>query len=130
MMRVAFQIPRPLQGRPGRVRTRFARGRIARVRGSPIHTSRGAVGTGSGVGSSATSGADIVAADGVARFYEVDQFQPRWQDPARLDRLIAAIADLQYDRLDPPEYHVPAPAAFPSRPRGGKVRGKASGLRL
>ena len=40
-------------------------------------------------------GANIVAADGVARFYEADQFQPRWQDPARLDQLIAAIADLR-----------------------------------
>jgi L,D-transpeptidase YcbB len=65
-------------------------------------------------------GANIVAADGVARFYEADQFQPRWQDPARLDQLIAAIADLQYDGLDPADYHVAALQSFRSDLRGGK----------
>ena len=65
-------------------------------------------------------GANIVAADGVARFYEADQFQPRWQDPARLDQLIAAIADLQYDGLDPTDYHVAALQSFRSDQRGGK----------
>ena len=65
-------------------------------------------------------GANIVAADGVARFYEADQFQPRWQDPARLDQLIAAIADLQYDGLDPADYHVAALQSFRSDLRGGQ----------
>jgi murein L,D-transpeptidase YcbB/YkuD len=65
-------------------------------------------------------GANIVAADGVARFYEADQFQPRWQDPTRLDQLIAAIADLQYDGLDPADYHVAALQSFRSDLRGGK----------
>ncbi len=65
-------------------------------------------------------GVNIVAADGVARFYEADQFQPRWQDPARLDQLIAAIADLQYDGLDPTDYHVAALQSFRSDLRGNK----------
>jgi murein L,D-transpeptidase YcbB/YkuD len=65
-------------------------------------------------------GVNIVAADGVARFYEADQFQPRWQDPARLDQLIAAIADLQYDGLNPADYHVAALQSFRSDLRGGK----------
>ena len=65
-------------------------------------------------------GTNIVAADGVARFYEADQFQPRWQDPARLDQLIAAIADLQYDGLDPADYHVATLQSFRSDLRGGK----------
>jgi murein L,D-transpeptidase YcbB/YkuD len=66
-------------------------------------------------------GANIVAADGVARFYEADQFQPRWQDSARLDQLIAAIADLQYDGLDPTDYHVAVLQSFRSDLRGGKL---------
>jgi murein L,D-transpeptidase YcbB/YkuD len=65
-------------------------------------------------------GANIVAADGVSRFYEADQFQPRWQDPARLDQLVAAIADLQYDGLDPADYHVAVLQSFRSDLRGNK----------
>ena len=65
-------------------------------------------------------GTNIVAADGVARFYEADQFQPRWQDPARIDQLIASIADLQYDGLDPADYHVATLQSFRSDLRGGK----------
>jgi murein L,D-transpeptidase YcbB/YkuD len=65
-------------------------------------------------------GANIVAADGIARFFEADQFQPRWQDPGRLDQLIAAIADLQQDGLDPADYHVAALQSFRSDLRGGK----------
>jgi murein L,D-transpeptidase YcbB/YkuD len=66
-------------------------------------------------------GAPIVAGEGVARFYEAEQFQPRWQDPARLDQLIAAIADLQWDGLDPADYHVEALQSFRSDMRGGKA---------
>jgi L,D-transpeptidase YcbB len=65
-------------------------------------------------------GAPIVAGDGVARYYEAEQFQPHWQDPARLDQLIAAIADLQWDGLDPEDYHVEALQSFRSDLRGGK----------
>ena len=32
-------------------------------------------------------GARIVLADIVARYYEAQQFQPKWRDPARLDSL-------------------------------------------
>jgi murein L,D-transpeptidase YcbB/YkuD len=65
-------------------------------------------------------GAPIVAGEGVARYYEAEQFQPHWQDPARLDQLIAAIADLQWDGLDPEDYHVEALQSFRSDLRGGK----------
>ncbi len=66
-------------------------------------------------------GAPIVAADGVARYYESGQFQPRWQDPARLDELVAAVADLQWDGLDPADYHVEALQSFRSDLRGGRA---------
>jgi murein L,D-transpeptidase YcbB/YkuD len=61
----------------------------------------------------------VVAADRVARYYESEQFQPRWQDPVRLDELIAAIADMQYDGLDPTDYHIVALQSFRSDMRGG-----------
>jgi murein L,D-transpeptidase YcbB/YkuD len=66
-------------------------------------------------------GAHIVLGDGVARYYEAEQFQPRWQDPARLDQLIAAISDLQYDGLDPADYHVEALQSFRTDLRSGKA---------
>jgi len=65
-------------------------------------------------------GAPIVAGEGVARYYEAEQFRPQWQDPARVDRLIAAIADLQWDGLDPENYHVEALQSFRSQMRGGQ----------
>ncbi|MFO1393884.1 MAG: L,D-transpeptidase family protein [Steroidobacteraceae bacterium] len=58
--------------------------------------------------------ARIMLADGVARFYEASQFQPQWQDAARLDELVAAIADLKYDGLEPTDYHVAALQSFRS----------------
>jgi len=68
----------------------------------------------------AVRGARIVLADGVARYYESSQFQPQWQDPARLDALIAAIADLKYDGLEPIDYHVAELQSFRSDLRGGQ----------
>ena len=65
-------------------------------------------------------GAPIVAGEGVARYYEAEQFRPQWQDPARVDRLIAAVADLQWDGLDPENYHVEALQSFRSQMRGGQ----------
>ncbi len=65
-------------------------------------------------------GAPIVAGEGVARYYEAEQFRPQWQDPVRVDRLIAAIADLQWDGLDPENYHVEALQSFRSQMRGGQ----------
>ena len=46
-------------------------------------------------------GRRIVLTDIVARYYESQQFQPKWRDPARLDLLMAALADLVDDGLDP-----------------------------
>ena len=66
-------------------------------------------------------GARIVLSDGVARYYESSQFEPQWQDPARLDALVAAVADLKYDGLEPVDYHVAELQAFRSDLRGGKV---------
>lgn len=57
-------------------------------------------------------GRRIVLTDIVARYYESQQFQPRWRDPARLDLLIAALADLDDDGLDPADYHIEALQAF------------------
>jgi murein L,D-transpeptidase YcbB/YkuD len=53
-------------------------------------------------------GARIVGNELVAKFYEAQQFQPAWQDPAKLDELVAAIADLRNDGLDPVDYHIEA----------------------
>ncbi|NJD31348.1 MAG: murein L,D-transpeptidase [Gammaproteobacteria bacterium] len=72
-------------------------------------------------GAHVVRGSSIVAADGVARYYEAEQFQPRWRDPAQLDQLIAAIADMQNDGLDPVDYHVVALQSFRSDMRGGKA---------
>ena len=51
-------------------------------------------------------GARIILADIVARYYESQTFQPKWRDPARLDLLIAALADVYSDGLNPADYHI------------------------
>jgi murein L,D-transpeptidase YcbB/YkuD len=66
-------------------------------------------------------GARIVLADGVARYYESSQFEPQWLDPARLDALIAAVAELKYDGLEPVDYHVVELQTFRTDLRGGKT---------
>jgi murein L,D-transpeptidase YcbB/YkuD len=65
-------------------------------------------------------GARIDLPEGVAGFYEASRFEPQWQDPRRLDELIAAVADLRYDGLDPDDYHVVALQSFRSELRGGR----------
>ena len=57
-------------------------------------------------------GQRIVLTDIVARYYEAQQFQPKWRDPARLDLLLAALADLDDDGLDPVDYHIEALQSF------------------
>jgi len=57
-------------------------------------------------------GRRIVLTDIVARYYESQQFQPKWRDPARLDLLVAALADLEDDGLDPADYHIEALQSF------------------
>ena len=53
-------------------------------------------------------GARIVADELVSLYYESQQFQPAWQDVAKLDELVAAIDDLRNDGLDPGDYHFEA----------------------
>ena len=53
-------------------------------------------------------GARIIGTELVARYYEAQQFQPAWQDTAKLDELVAAIEDLRNDGLDPHDYHLEA----------------------
>ena len=53
-------------------------------------------------------GARVILDEPVAKYYEAQQFQPAWQDPARLDQLVASIEDLRNDGLDPNDYHVEA----------------------
>ena len=53
-------------------------------------------------------GARIILGDIVAQFYETHQFAPAWQDPARLDALVATIMDVATDGLDPADYHLEA----------------------
>ena len=66
-------------------------------------------------------GEDIVLADIVARYYESQQFQPRWRDPARLDLLVAALADVFDDGLDPTNYHVEALQSYRTDLRATKT---------
>ena len=53
-------------------------------------------------------GARVIADELVAKYYEAQQFQPAWQDPAKLDELVASIEDLRNDGLDPDHYHLEA----------------------
>ena len=53
-------------------------------------------------------GARVVMDELVARYYEGQQFSPAWQDPAKLDELVASIDDLRNDGLDPTDYHLEA----------------------
>ncbi|HWJ07107.1 MAG TPA: L,D-transpeptidase family protein [Steroidobacteraceae bacterium] len=57
-------------------------------------------------------GARIVLDDLVARFYETRQFQPVWQEPARVDALVAAVTGVVDDGLDPSDYHLEALRSF------------------
>jgi len=57
-------------------------------------------------------GRRIVLTDIVARYFESQQFQPKWRDPARLDLLMAALADLVDDGLEPTDYHIEALQSF------------------
>ena len=57
-------------------------------------------------------GRRIVLTDMVARYFESQQFQPKWRDPARLDLLMAALADLVDDGLEPTDYHIEALQSF------------------
>ena len=54
----------------------------------------------------AVRGERIVLGDTVARYYESQQFQPKWRDPARLRQLLESLRDLASDGLDPAEYHL------------------------
>lgn len=69
----------------------------------------------------AVRGERIILADAIARYYEAQQFQPKWRDPARLDLLIAAIADVYDDGLEPTDYHVEALQSFRSDLRAAKT---------
>ena len=66
-------------------------------------------------------GRRIVLTDIVARYYESQQFQPKWRDPARLDLLVAALADLEDDGLDPADYHIEALQSFRTDLRAATV---------
>ena len=63
----------------------------------------------------AVRGERIVLGDTVARYYESQQFQPQWRDPARLGQLVDSIIELANDGLDPNDYHFEALDAYPRR---------------
>jgi len=44
-------------------------------------------------------GARIIGNELVAKYYEAQQFQPAWQDAAKIDELVASIDDLRNDGL-------------------------------
>jgi len=63
----------------------------------------------------------LVLGDVVARYYESQQFTPRWRDARRLDLLIAALADTYDDGLDPADYHIGALHAYRDELRAARV---------
>ena len=60
----------------------------------------------------AVRGDRVVLGDVVARYYESQQFRPRWREPARLDLLIASLAEMDDDGLDPADYHIEVLQAY------------------
>jgi len=69
----------------------------------------------------AVQGERIVLGNMVARYYESQQFQAQWRDPARLDLLLASLFELLYDGLEPNDYHVEALQSYRSQLRRAQV---------
>jgi murein L,D-transpeptidase YcbB/YkuD len=69
----------------------------------------------------AVHGERIVLGDTVARYYESQQFQAKWRDPARVDLLLASLFDLLDDGLEPNDYHVEALQSYRSQLRRAKT---------
>ena len=67
------------------------------------------------------AGEQIALSEAVARHYEASGFAPVWTDTARLDSLVAAIADLEYDGLRPTDYHVDTLQSFRGELRSGPL---------
>jgi len=57
-------------------------------------------------------GERIIADELVAKYFESQQFAPAWQDTAKLDALVANIAELRNDGLDPNDYHLAALSSY------------------
>lgn len=72
-------------------------------------------------GAPVVAGVSIALAEAVARHYEASGFTPVWTDPARVDALVAAIDDLEYDGLRPTDYHVDALQDFRGEIRRGAL---------
>jgi murein L,D-transpeptidase YcbB/YkuD len=66
-------------------------------------------------------GTRIALSEAVARHYEASGFAPVWTEPARVDALVAAIADLEYDGLRPTDYHVDTLQSFRDELRRGSL---------
>jgi murein L,D-transpeptidase YcbB/YkuD len=66
-------------------------------------------------------GAHVILREPVARLYEKRQFRSAWSDPVRLDQLVAALADLESDGLDPRDYHYQALVAIRDGLRAAKA---------
>ena len=66
-------------------------------------------------------GARIILGDYVAQYYETTQFRSDWKDPARVDALIGAIADMRRDGLDPEDYHLEALQSYRADMNGRKT---------
>jgi murein L,D-transpeptidase YcbB/YkuD len=69
----------------------------------------------------AVQGERIVLGHTVARYYESQQFQPKWRDPARVDLLLASLFDLLNDGLEPNDYHVEALQSYRSQLRRART---------
>ena len=67
------------------------------------------------------AGVGIVLPEAVARHYEASGFAPVWAGAARVDALVAAIADLEYDGLRPTDYHLDALQSFRGELRRGTL---------
>jgi murein L,D-transpeptidase YcbB/YkuD len=64
------------------------------------------------------AGQQIASSVVLPMVYEDARFQPRWRDPAAVDQLLATLADLRGDGLDPADYHLEQLRALWPRVRG------------
>ncbi|MFO0452597.1 MAG: murein L,D-transpeptidase [Pseudomonadota bacterium] len=70
------------------------------------------------------AGRDVVSRVAVPRLYEAAEWRLLWRDPRSLEALLAALADLEQDGLDPADYHLDTLAALAREPatRASPVR--------
>ena len=65
-----------------------------------------------GGGSVSVRGERIILGPAISRYYQSEQYQPRWQDATRLETLVSSLEDLHGDGLNLADYHIDALKSF------------------